>query len=94
MTQQYLGPVGEPMNWALIRLAYQSVADLAIVPLQDVFGLGSEGRMNTPAKPSGNWSWRFKPEALQPEYKARLRALALTYGRKEPEVKKAMPSYM
>ena len=50
--------------------------------------------MNTPAKPSGNWSWRFKPEALQPEYKARLRSLALTYGRKEPEVKKAMPSYM
>ena len=94
MLQQYLGPVGEPMNWALIRLAYQSVADLAIVPLQDVLGLGSEARMNTPAKPSGNWAWRFRMEALQPEHKTRLRTLALTYGRKEPEVKKAMPSYM
>ena len=63
-------------------------------PLQDVLGLGSEARMNTPAKPSGNWAWRFRMEALQPEHKTRLRTLALTYGRKEPEVKKDMPSYM
>ncbi len=44
---------------ALIRLAYQSVAELAIIPLQDVIGLGSEARMNVPAKASGNWTWRF-----------------------------------
>ncbi len=91
---RYLGPMSEAMNWALIRLAYQSVADIAIAPMQDILGLGSEARMNTPSKPSGNWSWRFHLEDFLPQHRAKLLEMALAYGRKEPEVKKEMPSYM
>jgi 4-alpha-glucanotransferase len=94
MLRDYLGPVSEAMNWALIRTAYRSPADLAIVPLQDVLGLGSEARMNVPAEPSGNWSWRFKLDDFLPQYRAQLNEMALTYGRKEPEVRKEMPDYM
>ncbi len=91
---RYLGPVEEPINWALIRAAYRSVADNVVIPLQDVLGLGSETRMNTPAEASGNWSWRFRREAFTDEQVAKLRELSLTYGRTEPEEKKEMPEYM
>ncbi len=94
MLANYLGPVSEPIHWALIRLAYRSVADFAICPLQDVLGLGSQARMNTPAKASGNWQWRFHLEEIKPEYVNRLHRMAVTYGRAEPEEKKEMPSYM
>ncbi len=90
----YLGPHSEAINWGLIRLAYESVADIAITPLQDVLGLGNEARMNTPGKFGGNWSWRFRMEDLLPEYRHALLTLALTYGRKEPAEKRAMPEYM
>ncbi|MGB8510571.1 MAG: 4-alpha-glucanotransferase, partial [Pyrinomonadaceae bacterium] len=53
----------------------------AIVPLQDVLGLGTEARMNLPASTSGNWAWRFESRALTPEIGARLLKLAETYGR-------------
>ena len=52
----YLGCDGREIEWFLIRAAYDSVAERAIVPLQDVLGLGSEARMNTPALPEGNWA--------------------------------------
>ena len=83
LIDRYLGPLAEPIHWALIRTAYRSVCDLAIVPLQDVLGLGNEGRMNSPGKPSGNWSWRFRSGDLKPEHRDRLLEFALTYGRKE-----------
>jgi 4-alpha-glucanotransferase len=54
----YLGGDGSAIEWDMIRAAYESVANTAIVPLQDVFGLGSEARMNTPAVAGGNWAWR------------------------------------
>lgn len=79
---RYLGPLYEPANWAFIRLAYASVADIAIVPLQDVLGLGTEARMNVPGQPGGNWSWRYREQALVGDLSARLHGLALTYGRK------------
>ncbi len=91
---RYLGPLSESVNWALMRLAYQSVADLAIVPLQDVLGLGAEARMNTPGKLGGNWSWRFQLEDLLPQHSAALKEMALAYARLEPEVKTSMPAYM
>ncbi len=80
---RYLGPLSEPINWSLTRVAYASVADVAIVPLQDVLGLGGAARMNTPGKPSGNWSWRFREHLLTPDLRGRLLDHALTYGRKE-----------
>lgn len=79
--ENYLGPTAEPMNWALIRVAYRSAANVAIVPLQDVLGLGNEARMNAPGRLGGNWAWRLEPEALIPELGARLHGLAETYDR-------------
>ncbi|MCD4738570.1 MAG: 4-alpha-glucanotransferase [Anaerolineae bacterium] len=90
----YLAPVSESINWALIRLAYRSVANTVIIPLQDVLGLDNEARMNTPATPSGNWGWRFRTGDLFPQYRHKLRELALAYGRTEPAAREAMPDYM
>ena len=77
----YLNAEGREMNWVFIRAVLQSVADTAIVPLQDVLGLGSEARMNTPATTSGNWKWRFRAGALTSEIRARLNELSKLYDR-------------
>jgi 4-alpha-glucanotransferase len=77
----YLGFKDEPINWALIRAVYASVADIAIVPLQDVLGLGSEARMNLPGTVSGNWKWRYQADALTTDVTARLRELTVLYDR-------------
>ncbi len=63
---------GREINWDLIRLAEQSVADLAIVPFQDVLGLGSEGRMNFPGTTTGNWEWRFSWDEVGPDHALRM----------------------
>ena len=68
-------------HWSLIELAYSSPARLAIVPAQDVLGLGSEARMNVPGQESGNWRWRLEPGQLTPEHAARLRGGAERHGR-------------
>ncbi|HEY2543250.1 MAG TPA: 4-alpha-glucanotransferase [Gaiellaceae bacterium] len=60
-------------NWSLIGVAMQSRARLAIVPVQDVLGLGSEARMNHPGVVHGNWQWRLERGALTDELAARLR---------------------
>lgn len=67
---------GEGINWALIRLAHSSVASLSVVPLQDVLGLGSEARLNTPSTPNGNYHWRYRPGALTGDMAERLARLA------------------
>ena len=77
----YLHTDGAEINWDFIRAVYASAGDTALVPLQDVLGLGSEARMNTPATMSGNWSWRFRDGDLDESVSARLRRLAETYGR-------------
>jgi len=77
----YLSFDEEPVNWVLIRGIMASVADLAIVPLQDVLGLGSEARMNLPGTAKGNWRWRFRKEALLPEFASQLRELVNLYDR-------------
>ena len=79
--RQYLGGRGEALNWELIRLAFGSVANTAIVPLQDILGVGSEGRMNTPGRASGNWGWRYSPDMLTVAVSDRLKALTEIYGR-------------
>jgi 4-alpha-glucanotransferase len=77
----YLATDGREMNWVLIRALLASVADAALVPLQDVLGLGSEARMNRPSTPTGNWRWRFRPGDLSPALARRLGELAALYGR-------------
>jgi 4-alpha-glucanotransferase len=78
---KYMGTDGREINWAFIRCLLASVADVAIVPLQDLLGLGSEARMNLPAQPSGNWRWRYRPGALTPEIRERLKELTELFGR-------------
>jgi 4-alpha-glucanotransferase len=77
----YLGADGHEMNWTLVRAAYASVADTAVAPLQDLLGLGSEARMNTPGTSSGNWKWRFEERAVSPALAERAAGLAALYGR-------------
>lgn len=77
----YLGTDGHEINWDLIRLALSSVANTAIIPLQDVLGCGNEARMNVPARESGNWGWRYQAEQLTPELRERLKNLTNIYGR-------------
>jgi 4-alpha-glucanotransferase len=66
-------PDREP--WELIELALSSRASLAMIPLQDVLGLGSEARMNTPGEAHGNWAWRLEPGELTAAHARRLRAV-------------------
>jgi 4-alpha-glucanotransferase len=80
-TRAYLGFTNEPVNWVFIRAVMASVANLTIIPLQDVLGLGTEARMNLPGTTSGNWKWRYKSGALTPEMSERLRALTTMYDR-------------
>ena len=79
--EAYLTPGSEGIHWALIRAAEASVADLCIIPLQDVLGLGSEARMNVPSKAEGNWAWRYTPGSLTPELAARMATLSESSGR-------------
>lgn len=74
--EAYLGNSSEGISWAFIRAAQASVATLSVVPLQDILGLGSEARMNTPSLPDGNWRWRYTPGALTREAADRLALLA------------------
>ncbi|GAB6036847.1 4-alpha-glucanotransferase [Fundidesulfovibrio butyratiphilus] len=82
--REYLGReiAAEDAAWSLIRMAYQSVSRLAVVPMQDLLGLDASGRMNMPSLADGNWSWRCRDEAFSPELAARLAHLADLTGRR------------
>lgn len=71
-----IGEDGDGVSWAFIRGAMTSVAILALFPVQDVLGLGSEARMNVPSQTIGNWSWRLQAGALTPELAAKLATLS------------------
>ena len=71
-----IGDCNDGPNWGLIRLAQSSPAAFSIVPLQDVLGLGSEARLNTPSTHSGNYHWRYQRGALNEELTHKLAALA------------------
>ena len=79
--RRYLNSDGSNINWAMIRTLVASVANTALYPLQDVLGVGSEGRMNLPGSSSGNWRWRFRDGALTASTASRLKELAATYER-------------
>jgi len=71
-----VGPCEDGVNWGLIRVAQSSPANLSVVPLQDVFSLGCEARLNTPSTHAGNYHWRYQPGSLKPELAEKLAALA------------------
>jgi 4-alpha-glucanotransferase len=80
---RYLGaPVApESLHWEMVRLAMMSVARLAVLPVQDILGLGGDARMNRPSTPDGNWGWRLKAGDLSEGIRARLGEMTETYGR-------------
>jgi 4-alpha-glucanotransferase len=71
-----MGDASDGINWAMVRLAESSTANLCVVPLQDVLSLGSEARMNVPSFGDGNWAWRYSPGALQAGLSQKLATLA------------------
>jgi 4-alpha-glucanotransferase len=79
--RRYLNTDGHDINWVMIRTLMASVADTVLFPLQDVLGVGSEGRMNLPGSSSGNWRWRFHQGKLPPAIRGRLKEFAETYDR-------------
>jgi len=79
--KRYLDTDGREIHWAFIRALMASVANTVVVPLQDVLGLGSEARMNTPATRSGNWRWRYRKSMLADRHAERLGEMAATYDR-------------
>ncbi len=78
---RYLNSKGKQIHWDFIRLALSSVADMAIFPMQDLLGLGSEARMNRPATMENNWRWRLRDRQLSPELSLKLREMTRMYGR-------------
>lgn len=71
----------EGYNWGVMRGVWSSVGDMAVVTMQDILGLGSEGRMNTPSTLGCNWKWRMKPGSLTKELAAKIRNYVELYGR-------------
>lgn len=80
-TRRYMGIDGHDIAWDMIRLAFASVADMAVVPMQDLMSLGNEARMNFPGKVGGYWRWRFDWHMLQGNESERLIELVELYGR-------------
>jgi 4-alpha-glucanotransferase len=78
---RYLDLNGREINWVMIRALMASVADMVLFPLQDVLGLGSETRMNTPAVLGGNWRWRYRRDMLTSATAERLREMSRLYDR-------------
>jgi len=74
--EAYLGRCDDGIHWAFIRAAQTSPGCLSVVPLQDILGLGSEARMNTPSLNGDNWRWRFREDQLNGEIAAKLARLA------------------
>lgn len=80
--RRYMGCEGEKVSsWDFIRLAFSSVAVMAVVPMQDVVELGAEARMNIPGKAADNWRWRLDPDTLTSALVENLRELTEIYGR-------------
>ena len=78
---RYLGSDGSEIHWTMMRAALASVADTALIPMQDLLGLGGEARMNLPGRQAGNWGFRFSWDQVTPDITRRIRALVDLYQR-------------
>jgi 4-alpha-glucanotransferase len=81
--RRYLARDGRNPAWDLIRACWSSVSIFALAPMQDFLNLGNEARMNFPGFPSGNWTWRMLPNALNQELSNRIHDLNYLYSRME-----------
>jgi 4-alpha-glucanotransferase len=77
----YMNCEEHDIHWSFIRLAWASVANTAIVPMQDLLGLDSDARMNLPGTVGNNWKWRAAPEDFSEQLAERLATLTKLYGR-------------
>lgn len=78
---KYLRSDGKEIHWDFIRTALASVANTAVIPMQDLLGLGTDARMNLPASTSGNWNWQSQDGAFSDEIAERLAGLTELFGR-------------
>ena len=78
---EYSGMKSSEGNWEFIKLAMQSVADIAILQAQDILNLGTEARINMPSTLGTNWKWRMRKDSLSEEISNKLRNLTRTYRR-------------
>ncbi len=83
---RFVGTDGSKIHWDMIRLAFSSVANTTIAPMQDLLGLDSSGRMNTPGKAVGNWGWRYHAEQFDLSVRDHLADLTAVYNRWNGEV--------
>jgi 4-alpha-glucanotransferase len=79
--RRYVARDGSDVAWDMIRLAYASVADMAVVPVQDLLKLNNDARMNYPGKSGGWWTWRYQDSALTDEVADRLAEISELFGR-------------
>ena len=85
--QEYLGYYGDNICAQLIRTAYASVANLVVIPMQDILGLDSFARMNFPGKLGGNWAWRFSWDQIHPKIPEQYKRMCEIYERPKKIVK-------
>ena len=85
--QEYLGYYGDDICSQLIRTAYASVANLVVIPMQDILGLDSFARMNFPGKLGGNWAWRFSWDQIHPKIPEQYKRMCEIYERPKKIVK-------
>ncbi|MCU6760959.1 4-alpha-glucanotransferase [uncultured Roseburia sp.] len=78
---EYLGLTVKDANWGMMKAVWASVADTAIVTMQDLLGLGDEARMNIPSTTGNNWKWRMKPDALSQELAGKIYHQMINYAR-------------
>ena len=80
----YMNTDGNRIHWDFIRTCYGTIAEKAIVPIQDIFGQDEQERMNVPGVPTGNWGYRFSEHLLTDELASHLLFITKLYGR-EPK---------
>ena len=84
--QKYLNYYGDNMTYELIRTAYESVANIVVIPMQDILNLGNEARMNLPGSLGGNWNWRFTWDQLHGDLTKHYKEMTVMFER--PPLKK------
>ncbi len=80
-TQQYLNYYGDDICSALVLEAYKSVANIVVIPMQDLLNLGTEARMNFPSRLGGNWMWRFSWDQVPSELSTKYKNLTTLFDR-------------
>ena len=84
--QKYFNYYGDNLTYELIRAAYQSPANICVIPMQDILNLGNEARMNYPGRPGGNWTWRFTWNQVSNDLASWYKQMTIMFER--PPVKK------